>query len=140
MNTRVTTRMIDKALGRDYLSQPELENDQWALIFVGSLFWWFAAWTPDAFDESLYGHLALRFQAEWWAMAMMGPAVLVLIGLQEPPKRWMVAVGAALEAVQFIALGYSAMLTGGEPIIGIFCWVFFARKYIRLLWSALRDP
>jgi hypothetical protein len=137
---RVKTKMIDKALGRDYLSQPELVNDQWALIFVGSLFWWLAAWSPSAFDVDLYGRFALTFQAEAWAMAMMAPAALVLIGLQDPVKRWMVGTGAALEAVQFAALGYSAMFTGGEPIIGIFCWVFFARKYVRLLWSAIRDP
>ena len=140
MSTRVNTKLINKALGRDYLSQQELENDQWALIFVGSLFWWLAAWSPDAFDVGMYGRFALMFQAEAWAMAMMAPAALVLIGLQDPVKRWMVAAGAGLEAVQFIALGYSALFTGGEPIIGVFCWVFFGRKYIRLLWSAISDP
>lgn len=140
MSTRVNTKLINKALGRDYLSQQELENDQWALIFVGSLFWWLAAWSPDAFDVGMYGRFALMFQAEAWAMAMMAPAALVLIGLQDPVKRWMVAAGAGLEAVQFIALGYSAIFTGGEYIIGVFCWVFFGRKYIRLLWSAISDP
>ena len=138
--TRVKSKLIDKALGRDYLSQQELINDQWALIFVGSLFWWLAAWEPAAFDVNMYGRFALHFQAEAWAMAMMAPAALVLIGLQDPVKRWMVAIGAALEAVQFIALGYSALFTGGQQIIGIFCWVFFGRKYIRLLWSAVSDP
>ena len=138
--TRVKSKLIDKALGRDYLSQQELINDQWALIFVGSLFWWLAAWEPAAFDVNMYGRFALHVQAEAWAMAMMAPAALVLIGLQDPVKRWMVAIGAALEAVQFIALGYSALFTGGQQIIGIFCWVFFGRKYIRLLWSAVSDP
>lgn len=136
----VTTRIIDKALGRDYLSQPELVDDHWALIFVGSLFWWLASWSPEAFSANLYGHFALRFQAEAWAMAMMAPAALVLIGLQDPVKRWMVATGAALQAAQFGLLGYSAIFTGGEHIIGIFALIFFARKEVRLLWSALRDP
>ena len=136
----MNSRVLRRVLKLDYLSQPSLENDQWALIFVGSLFWWMASWRPEAFDATLYGHFALRFQAEAWAMAMMAPAALVLIGLQDPVKRWMVAAGAGLEAIQFIALGYSALFTGGEPIIGVFCWVFFGRKYIRLLWSAISDP
>jgi len=136
----VIAKAINRALGRDFLSHPEIENDQWALIFVGSLFWWLASWEPAAFDAGLYGRFALLFQAEAWAMAMMGPAALVLIGLQDPVKRWMVAVGAALQVIQFAALGYSAIFTGGEPIIGVFCWVFFGRKYARLLWSAIRDP
>ena len=104
----MNSRVLRRVLKLDYLSQPSLENDQWALIFVGSLFWWMASWRPDAFDAGLYGHFALHFQAEAWAMAMMAPAALVLIGLQNPVKRWMVAVGAALQIVQFGALGYSA--------------------------------
>lgn len=139
-NARVTSKVIDKALGRDYLSQTGLVDDQWALIFVGSLFWWLAAWEPSAFDEAMYGSFALRFQAEAWAMAMMAPSALVLIGLKDPPRRWMVAVGAGLQAMNFLALGASALLTGGEPIIGVFAWLYFARKYVRLMWSALRDP
>lgn len=139
MHVRLT-KAINKALGRDYLSQPELVDDQWALIFVGSLFWWLASWSPAAFSAELYGDFALMFQAEAWAMAMMAPAAMVLLGLQDPVKRWMVAVGAALQVIQFGALGYSAIFTGGEPIIGVFCWVFFARKYARMVWSATRDP
>ena len=136
MNAKVLRRILKL----DYLSQPSLENDQWALIFVGALFWWMAAWRPEAFAADLYGHFALHFQAEAWAMAMMAPAALVLIGLQDPVKRWMVAAGAGLQIIQFGALGYSAIFTGGEPIIGVFCWVFFARQYVRMIWSALIDP
>jgi hypothetical protein len=136
----MNAKALRRVLKIDYLSQPSLENDQWALIFVGSLFWWMASWSPDAFAEDLYGHFALRFQAEAWAMAMMAPAALVLIGLQDPVKRWMVGVGAALQVLQFGALGYSAIFTGGEPIIGVFAWLFFARQYARMMWSAIIDP
>lgn len=133
----MNAKVLRRVLKLDYLSQPSLENDQWALIFVGALFWWMASWRPEAFDAGLYGSFALNFQAEAWAMAMMAPAAFVLIGLQDPVKRWMVAVGAACQIVQFSALGYSAIFTGGEPIIGVFCWVFFARQYVRLMWSAV---
>jgi hypothetical protein len=136
----MNAKVINKALGRDYLSQQELPNDQWALIFVGSLFWWLASWQPEAFDVALYGHFALTFPAETWAMAMMAPSAMILLGLQDPQRRWMIAIGAALQTVQFGALGYSAFFTGGEPIIGVFCWLYFGRKYVRLLWSAIIDP
>ena len=136
----MNAKTLRRVLKLDYLSQSTLEHDQWALIFVGALFWWMAAWKPEAFDAGLYGHFAMTFQAEAWAMAMMAPAALVLIGLQDPVKRWMVAAGAGLQVVQFGALGYSAIFTGGEPIIGVFCWVFFARQYVRMIWSAFLDP
>lgn len=136
MNAKVMRRVLKL----DYLSQPSLEHDQWALIFVGSVFWWMASWQPSAFSADLYGHFALHFKAEAWAMAMMAPAAMVLIGLQDPVKRWMVAIGAGLQLIQFGALGYSAIFTGGEPIIGVFAWLFFARQQARMMWSAYRDP
>ena len=136
----MNARTVRRVLKLDYLSQPSLEGDQWALIFVGSVFWWMASWSPDAFSADLYGHFALRFQAEAWAMAMMAPAALVLIGLQDPVKRWMVAIGAGLQVLQFGFLGYSAIFTGGEPIIGAFAWLFFARQQARMMWNAVIDP
>lgn len=136
----MNAKIMRRVLKLDYLSQPSLEHDQWALIFCGSVFWWMASWHTEAFSADLYGHFALRFQAEAWAMAMMAPAAMVLIGLQDPVKRWMVAIGALLQFIQFGALGYSAIFTGGEPIIGVFAWLFFARQQARLMWSAFRDP
>lgn len=136
----MNAQVLRRVLRIDPLSQPSLVHDQWALIFVGSIFWWMASWRPAAFSANLYGDFALMFQAEAWAMAMMAPAVLVLIGLRDPVKRWMVAVGAALQIIQFAALGYSAIFTGGEPIIGAFAWLVFVRQYAWMMWSALRDP
>lgn len=135
----VNAKAIRRVLRLDYLTQPSLEHDQWALIFVGALFWWMASWRPEAFDAAIYGSFALIFPAEAWAMAMMAPAAMILIGLQDPVKRWMVAVGSGLQLMQFASLGWSAIFTGGEPIIGIFAWVFFARQYARMMWSALSD-
>jgi hypothetical protein len=136
----VNARIIRRALRTDYLSQPIIAHFQWALGIVGALFWVQASMTKEAFDPALYGDFALQFQAEAWAMAMMAPCAMILIGLREPVKRWMVGVGSALQAVQFSALGYSAIWTGGEPIIGIFCLVLFLPLYARMAVEARSDP
>ena len=92
-----------------------------------------------AFNAEMYGAFAMSFHAEFWALAMMCPAAIIWVGLRNPIKRWMVAVGSALQLLQFIALGYSAIATGGQPIIGIFCNGFFAPLFAYMLVEALRD-
>lgn len=136
----MTPRILRRALRLDYLSQPVLGHIQLGLFTVGALFWAQAVMQDKAFSANLYGRFALLFPAEMWAVAMMAPAAMVWIGLRHPVKRWMVAVGSAIQIVQFIALGYSAIYTGGEPIIGIFCVVLFAPLYSRILGEALIDP
>jgi len=136
----MNVKVIRRALRLDYLLQPVLSHVQLGLFVVGSLFWAQASMQDEAFSAELYGHFALIFPAEVWAMAMMAPAAMVWIGLRHPVKRWMVAVGAAIQVIQFSALGYSALYTGGEPIIGIFCTVLFAPLYTRILWEAVSDP
>lgn len=131
---------VRKALRRDHLSQPVLGYIQIGIIFIGSCFWVMARLQDDVFDVNMYGEFALRFKAEAWALAMMCPAAMVWVGLRHPVKHWMVAVGAALQMSQFLALGYSAIFTGGEPIIGLFCNGFFAPLYAYMLVEALRDP
>lgn len=137
MNTRAMRKAISHR--RDYLDQPVLLQLQVALVFVGCLFWVQASIRPEAFSEALYGSFALRFQAEAWAAAMMAPAAMCWVGLRQPIKRWMVAFGATIEAVQFIALAWSAIATGGEPIIGYFCSVIFAPLYAAMAAEAMRD-
>lgn len=129
-----------RALRLDYLSQPILSRMQIALFIVGALFWYQASTQEAAFSERLYGEFALHFAAEMWAIGMMAPAAMIWIGLRQPVKRWMVSVGSLIEFSQFLALGFSALATGGEPIIGIFCMVYFAPIYGRMLWEALIDP
>ena len=132
---------LRKALRQDHLTQPVLSYIQICLIFVGSCFWIMARWQEEAFDAAMYGDFALLFPAEFWALGMMGPAALVWVGLRHPVKRWMVAVGAGLQLLQFSALGISAIYTGGEPIIGVFCSGFFCPIFAYLLMESLRrDP
>lgn len=128
-----------KALRQDHLAQPVLGFIQLGLIFVGSIFWAMAWNREEAFSAEVYGTFALFFRAEFWALAMMCPAAMVWVGLRHPVKRWMVAAGSALQVLQFTALGYSAIYTGGEPIIGVFCNVLFAPLFAYVLVEALRD-
>jgi hypothetical protein len=132
---------LSKALRQNHLAQPVLGHIQIGLIFVGSCFWVMARLQEDAFDAAMYGDFALLFQAEVWALAMMCPAAMVWVGLRHPVKRWMVAAGSMLQILQFSALGYSAIFTGGEPIIGVFCNGFFAPLFAYMLMESLRrDP
>lgn len=120
-----------------YLSQPVLSHLQIALICIGSLFWIEAATTGEAFSADVYGDFALRFPAEFWAANMMAGSALCWVGLRHPVKRWMVAVGATLQIAQYLGLGYSAIVTGGEVVIGLHCTALFAPLYVRILWEAL---
>lgn len=135
----MNAQAIRKALRVSRLSHPVLSLMQLCLVVVGSLFWINAHIRPEAFSVDLYGEFALRFQAEMWAALMMGPAAMCWVGLRHPVKRWMVVIGASIQAAQFLALAYSAIATGGEDIIGYFCSTFFAPIYAWLAVEALRD-
>jgi hypothetical protein len=135
----MSARSIAVAVLKDFLSQPVLGQMQIGFVIIGALFWAQAMGRPEAFDVNMYGRFALMFRAEFWAAAMMAPAAMCWVGLQNPVKRWMVAVGASLQTAQFLALAYSAIVTGGEPIIGYFCSVLFAPLYFRMAWEAARN-
>lgn len=136
----MNVRAVRKALRTDHLSQPLLGFVQIGLVAIGGMFWVMASLQAAPFDVSTYGEFALLFQAEAWALAMMGPAALTWIGLRDPVKRWMVAIGAGLQMVNFCALGYSMLFTGGQPMMGIFALVFFAPLHAYILGAAINDP
>lgn len=122
-----------------YLYQPVLCQMQVAVILIGSLFWIEARLQGDAFQASVFGAFALQFPAEMWAGVMMGASALCWIGLRHPVKRWMVAVGAGLQTIQYLALGWSAIATGGEMVIGLHCTTLFAPIYVVMFWEAIRN-
>ena len=131
---------LARALRRhEYLMQPILQQMQVAIILIGSLFWIEARMQGDAFSAAVFGKFAVTFPAEMWAGVMMGASALCWIGLRHPVKRWMVAVGAALQTLQYLALGYSAIATGGEMVIGLHCTTFFAPIYMVMFWEAVRS-
>ena len=132
-------RTIARALRPHYLDQPRLMQEQVAIFVVGSLFWIEARLVDQSFSAEIFGHFALQFPAEFWALLMMASSTLVWAGLLNPVKRWMVATGAALQIVNFLGLGYSSLATGGEVVVGFWCTIYFAPAFARILWEALYD-
>ena len=135
----MNARAVRKALGVDHLSQPILSYTQVAMVIIGGLFWFMAAKQAAPFDVENYGEFALEYPAEAWAMAMMGPAALTWVGLRDPVKRWMVAIGSGLQFINFCALGYSFIFTGGQPVMGLFALVFFAPLHAYIFGAAVND-
>lgn len=132
-------RTIARALRPHYLDQPRLMQEQVAIFVVGSLFWIEARLVDKSFSADIFGHFALQFPAEFWALLMMASSTLVWAGLLNPVKRWMVATGAALQIVNFLGLGYSSLATGGQVVVGFWCTVYFAPAFAHILWEALYD-
>lgn len=130
---------IRKALGTDHLSQFILPWTQVSMFIIGAVFWVMATTQAAPFDAETFGYFALEYPAEAWAMAMMGPAALTWVGLRNPVKHWMVAIGAGLQFLNFCALGYSFLLTGGQPVMGLFAIIFFAPLHAYIFGAAVND-
>lgn len=135
----MNARAVRKALGIDHLSQPVLSYAQIMLVAIGAGFWALATHQAAPFDVDTFGAFALEYPAEVWALAMMGPAALTWVGLRDPVKRWMVALGAGLQFVNFCALGYSFIFTGGNIVMGMFAWAFFALGHAYIFGAAVND-
>ena len=129
---------LAQALARVYyLTQPVLSHMQLAIFAIGAMFWAEAITSGQAFSAQVFGEFALQFHAEFWAGLMMGGSALCWIGLRHPVKWWMIAIGSGIQTLQYLGLGYSAIATGGETVIGLHCTVFFAPIYARMFWEAV---
>ena len=135
----MNARAVRKALGINHLAQPVLCFTQVAMFIIGAVFWAMASTQSAPFNADTFGHFALEYPAEAWAMAMMGPAALTWVGLRDPVKHWMVAIGAGLQFLNFCALGYSFLFTGGEPVMGLFAIIFFAPLHAYVFGAAVND-
>jgi len=114
-------------------------QDQIAILLIGTLFWIEARTTGGAFSERVFGEFALRFPAEMWAAWMMAGSAIIMLGLKKPERHWMIAFGSILQCLQYLALGYSAIMTGGEMVIGLHCTMYFAPSFMRTFVEAVRD-
>lgn len=135
----MNVRAVRKALGTDHLSQFILPWTQVSMFIIGAVFWAMATTQAAPFDAETFGYFALEYPAEAWAMAMMGPAAMVWVGLRNPVKHWMVAIGAGLQFLNFCALGYSFLWTGGQPVMGLFAIIFFAPLHAYIFGAAVND-
>lgn len=135
----MNARTVRRALRADHLSQFILPWTQVSMFIVGAVFWVMATTQGAPFDAETFGYFALEYPAEAWAMAMMGPAALTWVGLRNPVKHWMVAIGAGLQFLNFCALGYSFLWTGGQPVMGLFAIIFFAPLHAYIFGAAVND-
>ena len=136
----MTQSLIASFLRRYSLDQhrPMMIVFEMALFGIGSLFWIQANLQDDAFNERTFGRFALMFPAEMWAGLMMAGAVCTIVGLIKPIRRDMVAIGAGLQAAQYIGQAYSSIATGGEFVIGLHLIMLFVPIHLWMLWEALR--
>jgi hypothetical protein len=134
--------------GLAYLARPNDLAARWLaspfLVFfllsstmIGCLFWVKAALQAEAFNVDTFGRFALEFPAEFWAGSMIVGSLLTFGGLMHPPKKWAVIAGSIVNAIQFTGLGYSALVTGGEPVVGMYASIMFAPASIMTLWAAV---
>lgn len=131
-------RALAVALGRpSWLDHDLIRYMQVVIILIGCAFWTMAQLQTEAFNVNTFGRVALLFPAEFWAGWMASSSLMVWLGLIQPKRRWMIAVGAASQTVQYMALGYSAIVTGGEPVIGLHCTALFAPAFMLIFWKAV---
>lgn len=124
---------------QDWLAQPVLQMMNVALFFVGAGFWIGAQTDSLVFDVHTYGEFALRFPAEMWAALMMTGSALSIVGLIRPVHRRKVALGSAIQSAQFTALAYSAILTGGGEVVGLFASFVFAPIFLLTAVRAMQN-
>ena len=135
--------IFDLHIGKDDHSleryRPMLAFFELSLFFIGTAFWLDAMAGAAGFKESTWGEFAYFFPAEMWALLNMGASAMTFIGIMRPVKRMMVTAGAGLHCLQFMALTYSTMFSGGEFVIGLYAGSFFLPLHIWIMWEALRD-
>lgn len=110
------------------------------LLLLIAIAFWFSAYfdAGSAFSPETWGEWACQYPAQMWAFFTMSGATLTIVGLLHPQKCAVVAMGAAIQIVQFSALGWSAAFTGGQFVIMIYEAAFFVPIHLLILVGALR--
>lgn len=132
--------------GADFLASGDALNilrPMWiafegALLVVGLIFWASLMFGISAFDPTTWGAWACQFPALGWAGVQIAASVAIIYGLMRPITYQVAAAGALLHAVQYQALALSAMLTGGQVVIGIYPSVLFVPAHLVLAVEAWR--
>jgi len=109
-----------------------------ALLMVGLLFWISTGFGVDSFSPQTWGEWACQWPAVWWAAVQSISSAMIITGLLRPVTAGRVALGAAVQAIQFAALAYSASFTGGQFVIGVYPSVLFVPFHLILMVEALR--
>ena len=134
MTAEVSWRFETNGMSLDR-HRPILIAAQVAFLIIGSAFWTMAKLQEEAFSAGTYGHFALLFPAEFWAGLMMAGSAIAIIGLKKPMRPDLVVLGSLINAIQFLGLACSAILTNGEPVIGLFASVMFVPLHVWMAWE-----
>lgn len=102
-------------------------------VIVGCTFWAQLVFaSSSALSPETWGEWACILPAKLWAAVMIAAALMELVGLIDPPRWRLIAAGAVLNAVQFQALALSAILSGGQTVIGAWPCALFVPAHILL--------
>ena len=118
-------------LSADLLSNSlDRHRDVWiamqlSLFIIGCMFWRDSMTGAEGFAEETWGEFAYSFPAAMWAAVLMGSSSMIIIGLLDPIKNWMVFVGSSIACINFALLSYSAVFTNGVVVVGLYASVFF---------------
>ena len=113
--------------------RPAAQVSQIMLGICAMLFYWETFIGNTAFREQTWGALAYAIPARWWASYGIVAALVTFIGLCIPVRRWLIVIGAGMQCAQFLVLSWSAVFTGGEPVIGLYAYVIFLPAHIWLM-------
>lgn len=135
----MTRAEVIRAIRGSWLDQPCLKGETAVLVAIGCFFWMAASLQVNAFQHEVFGHFALQFPAEMWAGMMILGGLCAYNGLSHPRHKRLLVLGSVILAANFLGLAYSAIMTGGEPVIGLHASMLFAPRYTRMAWEAWND-
>ena len=101
-----------------------------SFFFAGCAQWAIARLNGEGLRAETWGELATQFPLEFWALAMIGGSFLTLLGLIHPPNVRLTQIGVMVQVAHISLLGSSALMTGGDPVVGAFATVFVAWHFI----------
>ena len=109
-----------------------------AILLIGVFTWIADGFGVDSFSPATWGEFAVQYDVRVWAAIQIGAATLIISGLMRPVTRRRVAFGASVQAIQFGAIAYSAMFTGGQFVIGVWPTLFIVPFHCVLFWEAVK--
>lgn len=101
-----------------------------SFFFAGCAQWAIARLKGGGLRAETWGELATQFPLEGWALAMIGGSFLTLLGMIHPPNVRLTQIGVFIQVGHISLLGSSALMTGGDPVVGAFAIVFVAWHFI----------
>lgn len=107
--------------------------NQLFLFVIGCLFWIDSMTGAQGFAEETWGSFAYSFPAAMWAAVLMASSSMIIVGLLDPIKNWMVSFGSSIACINFALLAYSAVFTDGVVVVGFYASAYFLPLHMLLV-------